>query len=629
MKRWMLITLLIIGFQYSSLAQSGLPDSCRLNMGMNLGGLSDYTTEMPLVDLMHHCRKWFTFDVGNLNTPWDTDAADSIAYRSVDGYPTHSPQQIPGHSYPQGIMTGWGDISGWKTGTYVCLFDGIGQIDIFLSVSNVTLTNPGRIIFDIQTPQVGDVVALRILQSDSTDPIRNIRILMPGHESTYASQPFNPDWLQRLTPFSTLRFMDWGQTNGWGCNDDWSACSTDPTLYPWSSRAQMSSYTWANEKGIPYEMMIRLCNQLQKDMWICVPHNADSSYIVAMATFLRDSLNSGLRIYVEYSNEIWNWMFTQAQFLNNFGNQNVPWPERIVPYIQRVHDIFTSVFSNQSGRLIRVVGGQAGWLDVSKRIAFNMTPGSFDAFSVAAYFGISQQTDSIFDGLGSAVTVADVANRARIDRNIEINPWLYDHKIQIADSLNIPLIYYEGGQHLTPQPFGQSSTYDQALLDVMRDTAMYNLYDELFDTLRGLADSPNPSLFMNFSFVSSRSARYGSWGILETLNQDTSVIPAPKYRALLNNIYNCSSLTALYEAQNQEFDYKLWPNPVDDHLRIQFPQGCTTELYAPTGKLIHSIRWQQSPSDIDMSNYASGLYLIRILNTEGQVVHTAKVVIQH
>ncbi|MCS6990741.1 MAG: T9SS type A sorting domain-containing protein, partial [Chitinophagales bacterium] len=34
------------------------------------------------------------------------------------------------------------------------------------------------------------------------------------------------------------------------------------------------------------------------------------------------------------------------------------------------------------------------------------------------------------------------------------------------------------------------------------------------------------------------SAQYGSWGMVEYINQDTSLIPAPKYRALLNSIHS-------------------------------------------------------------------------------------------
>ncbi|MGL5889359.1 MAG: hypothetical protein ACRC3B_05705, partial [Bacteroidia bacterium] len=396
-----ILTAVLLTVALLANAQSSLPDSCRLKIGTNLSGLSDYMSEMPLVDVMHHSRVWFTYDSGNPNSAWDTEAGDSVLLRP-DGYPTYSPQTIPGHTFAQGIMTGWGDIQGWPSGTYTCLFDGTGQLQIFLSVQNVVQTGPNRITFDISNPQPGDVVALRITQSDINDPVHNIRVLMPGTEFTYQTQPFNQLWLQRIQPFGTLRFMDWGQTNGWGCDLPWPGCANDTQQYPWNYRAQTSYYTWANSKGVPYEIMIRLCNLTQKDMWVCIPHSADSSYISSMAELIRDSLDPQLKVYVEYSNEIWNWMFNQTHYLHNNGNQAVSWPERIVPYIQRSMDIFTARFGTQSNRLVRVVCGQAGWLDVSQRIAWNMQPGSFDAYSPAAYFGLSPQSDSILDLLGSS-----------------------------------------------------------------------------------------------------------------------------------------------------------------------------------------------------------------------------------
>lgn len=41
---------------------------------------------------------------------------------------------------------------------------------------------------------------------------------------------------------------------------------------------------------------------------------------------------------------------------------------------------------------------------------------------------------------------------------------------------------------------------------------------------------------MHFGFISPRSAQYGSWGMLETMNQDLSLIAAPKYQAILDHI---------------------------------------------------------------------------------------------
>ncbi|MCU0434279.1 MAG: T9SS type A sorting domain-containing protein [Bacteroidia bacterium] len=623
-----LFVLLLIS-QTALTAQTSLPDSCRLSMGINISGLSDYMSEMPFVDVMRHCRTWFTYDSGNPNSPWDTEASDSLQYRP-DGYPTHAPQTVPGHTFPQGISTVWGYIQAWPTGTYVCLFEGTGQISFFLSVQNVTQTGPGRITFNITNPQPGDVLGLRITQSDSLDPIRNIRVLMPGTEFTYQSQPFNPLWLQRLQPFGTVRFMDWGQTNGWGCNAPWPGCATDTQQYPWSSRARMNDYTWANMRGVPYEMMIRLCNETQKDLWICVPHSADSQYIASLATLIRDSLDPQLRVCVEYSNEIWNWMFNQTHYLHNNGDQNVPWPERIVPYVQRTMDIFTSVFAQQSGRLTRVVCGQAGWLDVSQRIAWNMQPGSFDAFSVAAYFGLSQSSDSILDVAGPAATAQQIATMVRTSRMQDEWNWLLDHKTTIADSLGVQLYYYEGGQHITPHPFGVPPTYAQALLDIQRDTAMYNLYTEWFDSLRTLVTGPTPALLMNFSFIGQRSAQYGSWGMLETLAQDTAVVPAPKYRAILENIHpGCGSvpLTVQPPARPDEL-ISVFPNPASDVVQIKVPGTGRLQLLDVSGRVLLDQAPVSGSRVLQLPEGAAGLYLIRFYPENESAPLIQKLVVQ-
>jgi hypothetical protein len=106
------------------------------------------------------------------------------------------------------------------------------------------------------------------------------------------------------------------------------------------------------------------------------------------------------------------------------------------------------------------------------------------------------------------------------------------------------MVFYEGGQHLTPTPFGEEPTYAQALLDIQRDTAIYNLYNEWYDFVRTLQTGDAPLQLMNFSFVGGRSAKYGSWGILETMDQDTSLIPAPKYQSTIENMVKaCISKT--------------------------------------------------------------------------------------
>lgn len=526
-------TLLLLLSLFSLSLSAQLDPSCQLDIGTNLAGMADFGTELPFVDLMHNAREWYTQDVGNPNGAFNSDQATHLSYRP-DGYPTHSPQTIPESDFPQIPLTIWGITAGWPAGEYVVLWEGTGTLRLFGSFSNLTETGPGRTTFDL-VPQPEGIVEIGITTSDINDPVRNIRVIMPGHETTYADQPFNPTWLDKLAPFKTVRFMDWGQTNNWGQarDESWQ----NPTEFDWAERSQMDHYTWAYEKGIPYEMMVKLMNDIDLDGWVCVPHRASPDYIAGLAAYLRDNIETDRHLYVEYSNETWNWIFGQAQWLNFYGCEQTgtSWPEGIVPYVQRCMDGFTAAYDGQLDRITRVVGTQLSWVDVSQRITANMTPGSFDAVTPTWYFGFTSEGEAELDALGAAATVDDVADRAE-EGLAQSFVYLEEQLTEVAEPLGLPLVFYEGGQHLTPTPFGVMPSYADALLGVQRSPRMYDLYNEWMDSVRTLQSGNDPLLLMHFSFVANRSAQFGSWGILETMDQDTNLIPAPKYSAVLNNM---------------------------------------------------------------------------------------------
>lgn len=594
-----------------------LPDSCKLRFGTNISGLADWGTELPFVDMMHHCRTWYTKDVGNPNgSPWDTQTADSLSYRP-DGYPTAMPQMVAGHSFPQKVATVWAITDGWTPGKYVVLFEGTGKLSFWGGMSNVQRTHPNRYTFQFAQP-VGSILEMAIDSSLATDPVRNIRVVLAQHEFTHHAEPFNPVWLDKLLAFGSVRFMDWGHTNSFNQTEPWDW--DYPTLEPWTNRASMDHYTWANSRGIPYEMMIRLMNDYDLDGWVCVPHRADSVYVRRMAELFRYGLEPERHLTVEYSNETWNWIFGQAQWCNKYGLlwHGGTWPECTVPFVQRCMDIWTEAFAGQMDRITRVVGVQAAWQDVSNRIVFNMRPGSFDAFSPACYFGINEAADAELDALGSAATVADIARWVRTARETGEKVWLRQQKAEIGDVLDIPMIFYEGGQHITPQPFGEEPTYAQALLDIQRDTSLYNLYVEWFDFLRTLQEGPDPLTVMHFSFVSQRSARYGSWGVLETMTQDTSLIPAPKYRAVLEQLHpSCWQVSAV--PGTALVALSVYPNPSCQWLQIDAPltiQSITVlEMH---GTVLKTLQPHTQSAQVDVSGLPDGALLLQVQLVDGQ-----------
>lgn len=608
-------------------AQSTLPDSCKIRIGTNLSGMSDWTTEMPFVDLMHHCRTWGTQNnvwVDGGQNPWDSGVIGAIP-RDSNGYPMEAPFFAPGLGLEseQRVYTVWASTKAWPAGTYTFLYDGEGELD-FWGDAAIISQQPGIILVNV-TPGMANIIQLRINSSNPANHLRNMRFLMPGTENSYLQNPYYQPWLDKLAPFAALRFMDWGQTNNWGYSDAWSSYDedSDSIRQPWSARSRMTDYTWTQNKGVPYEMMIDLCNQLHKDMWICVPHNASNEYIEQMAVMVRDQLDPSLKIYVEYSNEIWNWLFGQAQWLNKFGcvQQNVSWPEGIVPYIQNCLDIWTDVFEGQSDRLVRVVGVQAAWQDVSNRTVFNLRPGSVDAFSPAAYFGLSDQSDMELDALGSAATAADVADRVYADREADAIPWLHAQQNEIGNVLGLPMIYYEGGQHITAHPFGEEPSYAEALLDIQRDPVMYDLYHSWFDTLRAIHSGDQPALFMNFSFVADRSARYGSWGILESVTQDIQEIPAPKYQAILENVYPGCAEASSGTASAGNTASLLYPNPVRDVLFLKSDGAVAIEVFNASGRRVlqNSLNGQEAAQGIPVAHLPEGFYFLVLKNTNGTI----------
>ncbi len=523
----------IISLLQGSCNTTVLPGKCKLSIGTNLAGMADWGTEIPFVNLMRVARQWYTKSVGDPSYPWNSELAAYLSYRE-DGYPTHIPQTIAESSYPQQVATIWAITNGWPTGNYTVLWDGTGTLEFTGSLSNVQKTGANRMTFICENP-VGGSIEMKISSSAAHDPVHNIRVLMPGTENSYQTQPFYSLWLEKIAPFKTFRFMDWGKTNNWGERLA-NPRPTDPRLFDWGDRSHMNDYTWTTAKGIPYEMMVQLMNDFNVDGWVCVPHNASDVYITQMAAFFRDNLEPGRHLYVEYSNEVWNWMFDQTNYLFHFGcgQKGKSWPEGIVPYIQNCMNIWSAAYAGQLHRITRVVGTQLSWLDVSRRIVTNLTPNSFDAISPTYYFGLSSEADSTLDGMGASATAADIAAFARAGMPASFI-YLQETKA-LAQELQKKLVFYEGGQHLTPDPFGEEPTYAQALLDIQRDPDMYNLYTEWFNMIRTLQEGKEPLLLMNFSFVGGRSARYGSWGILETMDQDLSVIPAPKYQAIIDNM---------------------------------------------------------------------------------------------
>ena len=115
-----------------------------------------------------------------------------------------------------------------------------------------------------------------------------------------AGAMFNPAWIARIEDLRVVRFMDWMATN-------------NSPLSAWSDRPRPDDYTFA-WRGAPVEVMVALANEIGADPWFTLPHQATDEHIRAFAEYVRDHLDPSRKAYVEYSNEVWNWIFGQTHW---------------------------------------------------------------------------------------------------------------------------------------------------------------------------------------------------------------------------------------------------------------------------------------------------------------------------
>lgn len=283
----------------------------------------------------------------------------------------------------------------------------------------------------------------------------------------------------------------------------------------------------ASQRTMPIAHMIALCNRLGASPWFCMPHKADDDFVRRWATLARDSLHPDAKVYVEHSNEIWNPAFGQWRHYESLkeaeGTKHSH--EQKAREIARDFEIWREVFAEagRSDRLVRVVAGQAvnPW-HIERLTELLGSPGEdFDAIAIAGYFGPKARD------IPPNASVDELVALCEADLRERSLPGWQKHG-ELARRLGVPLLAYEGGQHVTP--VGRDVRWMRAFEQLQRDPRMGALYAEMLELWREAAGEG--SVFVAFSDV-RRIDRHGAWGHLEY--QDQPVDRAPKYKALLEH----------------------------------------------------------------------------------------------
>lgn len=504
----------------STLCQDWIQQSCSMEIGTNLPGFADWEPHRAMRNFLKNtrgqaipysdaCNCWsfdeetnqsifsqITFDDGGypLQIPYSTNQGNIKLRYFVSASGANMP---PGH-------------------TYVLLYDGDGTIDISGAFSNVQ-QQPGRIQFDL----MGDgTFWFQITQSTLGNHIKNIRVVRLEDElADLENEPFYSVFLEKIAPFSVLRFMDWQHTN-------------NNPMTSWNQRTKLTRFSYGSEEGVPYELIIQLANMTKKDIWICVPHAADADFITQMAELFKSQLDPSINIYLEYSNEVWNWIFSQAQYNIQHNPFNLNYGRAMALKAKKVFEIWHQVFEDEQCRVKRVLGIQAGFNWLNEQILAHLDQDDWDYGSPTHYFGLDHEEtgNPRLDLLGTNATVNDIMTNAQNNFNSFKTLVKQDYRnIQIFGK---PVITYEGGQHFVGNVFGQPYDYQQAMWDAQSSPQMYDMYVMLHDSIR----SWGCKLATNFSLAGAQESVYGSWGVMETIDiQPPYFNTAPKFQALLDS----------------------------------------------------------------------------------------------
>ena len=513
-------------------------------LGTNLAGIADWSTGRPFADMMKTARPWFS---GTLET-WEDgrslDLADDGSVRSLRNGQVARSVLFTARPADPGLSRAELHVRWRGNGTLT-----YGNVDVLDQRARHDVIR----LREVVDSESDIILVLTLGETDPNDPLRDITITMAG--GICASDPFTvvdgpamcpkgdyadfgadpevarftPQFLDDLRIYGSLRFMDWAGTNN------------SPQLTA-ADRPRVSDQFWSTERGVPLEIMADLCTTLGADAWITLPHQLEDAAARAWGEVLGSRLGDGLRVTVEYSNEVWNGIFKQTHWVKERGiERGFDQPEgdaytgMVRFYALRATELqaaFIEGFGDAT-RVRRVVATQAVVPYFTEQIlGFRGTATKVDLMAIAPYFGQSVVdaeearefkrlgVDGIFrwlrEGGNPRISYGSLPEIAQTIRD----------QVAAAAAFGVPLTSYEGGQHFLDVVGGGGDTALESLFDgVNRDPRMAEVY---LDYLRNWRTQTGQT-FHHFTDC-QQWGQFGRWGAREYPGQPHN--DAPKAKAL-------------------------------------------------------------------------------------------------
>ena len=528
-------------FQYTIIDNQGIKDTGVVeiiiqnptyDLGVNLNGVSYFSPQHPFVDIFKTSRHWITQEDGTFNT-----GESHLLNLDENGWVKSLPAPEDNVDYER--VTTMMTIDRRSHGRYVVLYEGEGTL-FYRDGATLIDSQPGKDVIETFSAHNGLIMSLTETDPNNTgDYLRNIRIVPEEYADIYQSQTpnaqqshtFNPDFLTHIDSFSTLRFMNWMETN----NSQQSE---------WADRAMVDDYTYFKSGGVPVEVLVELVNQTNSNPWFTMPHMATDEYVENFATYVKENLNPELDIYIEYSNEVWNGSFQQARWVEAQadleGITAADWYSRRTTEVTQIWD---DVFAEDKERVIGVMGAWSANSEHGRDIldynwagqnALSHEEYGIDVIGIAPYFGgyigknentnrllgWSRDIDSGVEKLYREVTRGGLLNNSPEGGALEASYRDIQEYSQIGKEHGLPLVAYEGGQHLVARD--PKSNIVNMFEKFNHDPRMGEIYEEYLQKWFEIGGGE----FVTFSDV-RRDNKYGSWGLSEVLNRDS-----PKYSAV-------------------------------------------------------------------------------------------------
>jgi len=444
-------------------------------LGYNTSGLHHLASANPFIDIFKISRGWITsceFD-WQRNRPIDPGCTRQRSFNTkesalvqvdANGWPIRLPARGERPIYTS-INAIWDLPKTFPTGRHFVTYQGDADIKVLGDVDIIRQV-PGRIDFNLRSPKRN--LRLHITRINPRNHIRNIKVIPQRFANIYTRQTINPDYLASVRPFNAIRFMPWQNTK-------------DTNLAHWRDRATLQSAFYNHDAGMPVEAMVDLANAAQADPWFSMPHKATDDFMRNFARTVKARLNPRQKVYIEYSNEVWNAMYPATHYAAQQGLKL--WPRGKLeiknPGTRRLF-LALNYNAKRSKEMCRIFKQQLGKRAVCVVSAYGSAPKmgeelmtcplaggncykSFDAYAVAPYFGdyiarienrpllkrwvsqgnagINQLFREIQHGGLAKDKVAGGAIENAIQERVVKN-------VALARKYGVKLLAYEGGQHL-------------------------------------------------------------------------------------------------------------------------------------------------------------------------------------